>query len=53
VQTTESLAHRFVLRGIHDLDRAGFVRELTRLLLGYALGARGPRPRSSRRAGPR
>jgi AcrR family transcriptional regulator len=36
VQTTESLAHRFVLRGIHDLDRAGFVAELTRLLVGYA-----------------
>lgn len=35
VQTTESLAHRFVLRGIHDLDRAGFASELTRLLLGY------------------
>jgi AcrR family transcriptional regulator len=54
VQTTESLAHRFVLRGIHELDRAGFVRELTRLLVGYALGgAREPRPRSARRAGPR
>jgi AcrR family transcriptional regulator len=35
VQTTESLAHRFVLRGIHDLDRADFVAELTRLLAGY------------------
>jgi AcrR family transcriptional regulator len=35
VQTTESLAHRYVLRGIHDLDRAGFVAELTRLLVGY------------------
>jgi AcrR family transcriptional regulator len=35
VQTTESLAHRFVLRGIHALDRAGFVAELTRLLVGY------------------
>jgi AcrR family transcriptional regulator len=35
VQTSESLAHRFVLRGIHDLGRGAFVRELTRLLLGY------------------
>ncbi len=42
VQTTESLAHRFVLRGIHDLDRAGFVAELTRLLLGYADAEHGP-----------
>jgi len=40
VQTTESLAHRFVLRGIHDLGRADFVRELTRLLIGYVGGAR-------------
>jgi AcrR family transcriptional regulator len=53
VQTSESLAHRFVLRGIHDLDRAEFVRELTRLLLGYALGAPAPRPRSAGRAGSR
>jgi AcrR family transcriptional regulator len=35
VQTTESLAHRFALRGIHGLGRDAFVRELTRLLLGY------------------
>jgi AcrR family transcriptional regulator len=35
VQTTESLAHRFVLRGIHDLDRADFVTEVMRLLVGY------------------
>jgi len=40
VQTTESLAHRFVLRGIHDLGRADFVRELTRLLIGYVGGDR-------------
>jgi AcrR family transcriptional regulator len=53
VQTSESLAHRFVLRGIHELDRAGFVRELTRLLVGYALAAPEPRPRSAGRAGPR
>jgi AcrR family transcriptional regulator len=53
VQTTESLAHRFVLGGIHDLDRAGFVRELTRLLVGYAFAAPGPRPRRAVRAGPR
>lgn len=53
VQTTESLAHRFALRGIHDLDRAAFVRELTRLLVGYALGGREPKPRSAGRAGPR
>ena len=37
VQASESLAHRFVLRGIHDLGRAAFVAELTRLLAGYAL----------------
>lgn len=36
VQTAEALAHRFVLRGIHDLDREAFVRETTRLLAGYA-----------------
>lgn len=36
VQTAESLAHRFVLRGIHALDRASFLRETTRLLPGYA-----------------
>lgn len=35
VQTTESLAHRFALRGIHELDRAGFVDEVARLLAGY------------------
>lgn len=52
VQTTESLAHRYVLRGIHDLAREAFVREVTRLLVGYA-AARGARPRSARRAGPR
>lgn len=38
VQTAESLAHRFVLRGIHDLDREGFVAEATRMLAGYAGG---------------
>jgi AcrR family transcriptional regulator len=53
VQTSESLAHRFVLRGIHDLDRADFVRELTRLLLGYALGAPAARRKSAGRAGSR
>ena len=42
VQTTESLAHRFVLRGIHELDQAAFVDEVTRLLARY-LGARPPR----------
>jgi len=42
VQTTESLAHRFVLRGIHELDQAAFVDEVTRLLSRY-LGARPPR----------
>jgi len=41
VQTTESLAHRFVLRGIHELDQAAFVDEVTRLLARY-LGARQP-----------
>jgi len=45
VQTTESLAHRFVLRGIHELDQAAFVEEVTRLLARY-LGA------SSRRRAP-
>jgi AcrR family transcriptional regulator len=39
VQTAESLAHRFVVRGIHDLDRARFVEEVTRLLARY-VGAR-------------
>jgi AcrR family transcriptional regulator len=38
VQTAESLAHRFVLRGIHELDQATFVEEVTRLLARY-LGA--------------
>jgi AcrR family transcriptional regulator len=41
VQTTESLAHRFVLRGIHELDQASFVDEVTRLLARY-LGLSGP-----------
>jgi AcrR family transcriptional regulator len=41
VQTTESLAHRYVLRGIHDLGREAFVGELTRLLLGYVGGEPG------------
>jgi AcrR family transcriptional regulator len=45
VQTAESLAHRFVLRGIHDLGRADFARELTRLLVGYVGEGRGRRPR--------
>jgi AcrR family transcriptional regulator len=35
VQTAECLAHRFVLRGIHDLDRETFAAELTRLLARY------------------
>jgi AcrR family transcriptional regulator len=35
VQTTESLAHRFVLRGLHELDRSTFVEEVTRLLTRY------------------
>jgi AcrR family transcriptional regulator len=47
-----ALAHRYALRGIHDLARAAFVREVTRLLVGYA-SARGARPRSARRAAPR
>jgi AcrR family transcriptional regulator len=38
VQTAEALAHRFVLRGIHDLDRASFVAETTRLVTEYARG---------------
>jgi AcrR family transcriptional regulator len=36
VQTAEALAHRFVLRGIHDLDREAFVEQATRLLSAYA-----------------
>ncbi|MCP3984421.1 MAG: TetR/AcrR family transcriptional regulator [bacterium] len=35
VQTTESLAHRFVLRGIHELDQHAFIEEVTRLLARY------------------
>jgi len=35
VQTTESLAHRFVLRGIHELDQSAFVAELTTLFARY------------------
>ncbi|MCP4005663.1 MAG: TetR/AcrR family transcriptional regulator [bacterium] len=40
VQTAESLAHRFVLRGIHELDQDRFVEEVTRLLARY-LGTTG------------
>ncbi|MFQ5415932.1 MAG: TetR/AcrR family transcriptional regulator C-terminal domain-containing protein [Myxococcota bacterium] len=35
VQTTESLSHRFVLRGIHQLDQRTFVEEVTLLLARY------------------
>lgn len=49
VQTSEALAHRFVLRGIHDLDRRAFVEQTTRLVTGYAR-QKSP-PRTSRRAG--
>ena len=45
VQATESLAHRFVLRGIHELDQSTFVEEVTRLLaryLGTSSGRRAP-----------
>jgi len=45
VQTAEALAHRFVLRGIHDLGRDGFIEQTTRLLTGYATA----RPGSTRR----
>jgi AcrR family transcriptional regulator len=44
VQTTESLAHRFALRGIHELDRDAFVEEVTRLVARY-VGASGGRRR--------
>ena len=47
VQTTERLAHRFVLRGIHGLDPNTFVEEVTRLLtryLGTSSERRAPRP---------
>jgi AcrR family transcriptional regulator len=47
VQTAEALSHRFVLRGIHDLDRAGFLEQATRLLVGYA----GTRPVGRARRG--
>ena len=43
VQTTESLAHRFVLRGIHGLDQDTFVEEVTRLLVRYLGTASGQR----------
>lgn len=47
VQTAEALAHRFVLRGIHDLDREAFLEQVTRLLVGYARARRSARsPRS-------
>lgn len=46
VQTAEALAHRFVLRGIHDLPRDIFVEQATRLLTGYATA----KPGSTRRA---
>ena len=46
VQTTESLAHRFVLRGIHELDQAAFVDEVTELLARY-LGTSSRRGRRS------
>jgi hypothetical protein len=36
VQTAEALAHRFVLRGIHQLDRRAFVQHATTLLVPYA-----------------
>lgn len=35
VQTAESLAHRFALRGIHDLDQESFTEEVSRLLARY------------------
>jgi hypothetical protein len=44
VQTTESLAHRFALRGIHELNRDAFVEEVTRLVARY-VGASGGRRR--------
>lgn len=46
VQTTESLAHRFVLRGIHELDQNTFVEEVTRLLARYLGTSSGRRARS-------
>lgn len=46
VQTTESLAHRFVLRGIHELDQDTFVEEVTRLLARYLGTSSGRRARS-------
>ena len=42
VQTTEALAHRFVLHGLHDLPQDRFVDEVVRLLTRYlGLGTRG------------
>ena len=49
VQTTESLAHRFVLRGIHGLDQDTFVEEVTRLLVRYLGTASGQRASSRNR----
>jgi AcrR family transcriptional regulator len=41
VQATEGLAHRFALRGLHELGRATFVDEVTRLLERYLGGPPG------------
>ena len=38
VQTTEALAHRFVLHGLHELDRPAFEQEVTELLGRYLAG---------------
>lgn len=47
VQTAESLAHRFALRGIHALPRERFLEETTRLLAGYLEGGGGAPERAS------
>lgn len=46
VQAAEALVHRFVLHGIHDVDRQRFTEELVRLFAGY-LGAALPPGASS------
>ncbi len=51
VQTTEALAHRFVLHGLHELDETDFTAQTTRLLERYLGVQRGSprRPSAARR----
>lgn len=50
VQGAEALVHRFVLHGIHDVDRQRFLDELVRLFSSYLAVA--PLPPRSRRSAP-